>query len=164
MSPAPGLLRRGALVVMTTLLAAVALAGPASADPLTITATVGPVPVTGLPLSLCMSNPATACTPIPPAAGIALTVSLTLNPGPLSLPTIALGRCSNGQGLALIINTGPGSSGLTGVVGVSADGVYVLAIPIGSTDPSQPIVIAACVLPGVGIPLLAGLLPVLPVS
>ena len=145
------------ILAVSTVVSALALAGPAQAQPTTVTATVGPVTVPGVPLSVCIQNGATTCTPTPAATTVGLTVSATINAGALTPPTVVPGTCSNGQGVALVVSTGSGGSTISGSVTITVNGnPTVIPISLPPTGPNQTVIVSACVAPGIGVQAVPG--------
>lgn len=153
------------LAAAGSMLGVLAMASPALAAPITVTASVGPVSVPGVPLSVCVDDGSPTCVPTPPATTVALTVSVTVNPDAVTLPTVTPGLCSNGQGVALVVTSGSAGGVISGSVTVTVGGTPTV-IPIGLTSvpANQTVIVSACVSPGVGLPALPGLpgLPALP--
>jgi hypothetical protein len=152
------------LVAVPALIGVLAAAGPAVAQPTTVTATVGPVAIPAVPVSVCVDNGTNKCVQTPPATTVGLTVSTTVDPGAVTPPTILPGACSNGQGVALVVNTGSAGTVISGSVTVTVNGSPAV-IPIGlpATPPNQTVIVSACVTPGVGVPA-TPTLPGLPTS
>lgn len=154
-----------ALATVAAAAGAIVLAAPALAHPITVSASVGPVTVPGVPVSVCVDYGTLTCTPTPPVTSVALTASATVDPGAITAPTVTPGMCSNGQGVALVVTSGSAGTVLSGSVTVTVDGTPTV-IPIGTppTPPNQTVIVSACVSPGVGVPALPSLpaLPALP--
>lgn len=142
------------------------LTGSALADT-TITASVGPVTIPGVPVEICVVQAdvpggANECVETPEALTVALQVVVQVpTPEPdVALPTITPAQCPAGtEGVALSINTG----GVDAVIGGSVtimlivDGMVVTqTIPIDQVvvGPNQTVTVLACagVQPGVPVP------------
>ena len=156
--------RAGMVLAFSTVAAVVAMASPATAAT-TVSATVGPVAVPGVPVNVCVDNGTTTCTPTPAATTVSLAVSATVNPDAITPPTVIPGTCSNGQGVALVVTTGSAGSIISGSVTLAVNGnPTIIPIAVPSTGPNQTVIISACVAPGVGVPTVPGVpgVPALP--
>lgn len=144
-------LRALALVPLTA--GVLALGAPAGAAPTTVSATVGPVAIPGVPVNVCVDNGALTCTPTPVSTSVSLTASATVDPAAVTPPTVVPGACSNGQGVALVVTTGSAGTLISGAVTVTVNGTPTI-VPIGlpASPPNQTVIISACVAPGVGVP------------
>lgn len=144
-------IRAVAAAVICTLGGAVALAAPANAAPLTVSATVGPVAIPHVPVSVCVNS---TCVTTPAATTVSLTASVKVNLANLSLPTITPTLCSNGLGVAVVVHTGSLAGGVvTASVTLTVNGVPT-TIPLGiPSGPNQTVTIGACASPGVPLPL-----------
>ena len=139
------------------LLGALSLTGPALAAT-TVSATVGPVPVPGVPVEICVVQSdagVNECVTGPGAQTVTLTVAVTVgNVAPVIVPpTVTPAQCPAGtEGVALKVNTGTAGATISGVVTVSVNGQAV-TIPINETvvGPNQTVTVFACagVAPGV---------------
>lgn len=157
-----GGLRLRVFAALSAVVGVAAMAGPAVAAPLMVSATVGPVVVPGVPVNICVNDGTLTCTPTLPATSFALTVSATINPDALTAPTVTPGACSNGQGVALVVTTGSAGTIISGSVTVTVSGTpTVIPLMLPAAPANQTVIISACVAPGVGVPGLPGL-PTLP--
>lgn len=146
------------LGVLAGALGALVLAAPANAAPATVSATVGPVAIPGVPLNVCVNAVTLTCTPTAPAATASLTVSVTVNPAALTAPTIVPGACSTGTGAALVVKTGSLSGVISGLVTVVVNGTpKVIPVTLPSVGPNQTVTVSACTSGGIGVPALPGL-------
>ena len=124
----------------------------------TITATVGPVPLPGVPVQVCVVQPdagVNECVTGPGAQTVTLTVVVTVGGlTPVIVPpTITPAQCPAGtEGVALKINTGTAAVTISGSVTLIVNG-QPTTIPINQTvaGPNQTITVFACagVTPGV---------------
>ena len=155
----------------TTTLAAGAAASPAmeTAPPTGLSVMTGPVPLPGAPLNICVENGARGCTVVTPIAttSVSLLTSATLDSAALRPPTIVLGACSNGQGVASVINSGSNGTVITATVFATVNGSQsAIPVTVGAAVPDQTVIVSACVSPGIGVqipqagtqPMLDGLL------
>lgn len=121
--------------------------------PDTVSTSVGPTALPGVPVNVCVGEGPAACFPTPPATSVALTVAAATTPGAARRPAASPGVCSNGQGVAVVVD--PGSAG--------ADVAVVVALTIGGQPtayslvargiaPDRALIVSACVPPGVGGP------------
>lgn len=131
-------------------LGVLAMTGSAFAAPTTVSATVGPVGVPNVAVSVCVNA---NCTSTPVATTVALTVSVTVNPDAVVLPTVTAGTCSNGQGVALVVTTGSIGTIISGSVSVTVNGTpTVIPVPQTPAPANQTVIVGACVSPGIGVP------------
>src|SRR5262249_23486706 len=146
-------LRAAIAVISAAGIGATALAGPASADPTTVSVTLGPVAIPAVQVNVCTTSMGTmTCTPTPPATTVALTVSATVDPTALTIPTIVPVPCSNGQGEALAVDTGSLGTLISASITITVNGNPTV-IPLTLPGPAnQIIVIGGCAAPGVPLP------------
>ena len=126
-----------------------------TAVPTVMSVMTTPVAIAGLPLNICADNGTRACTVTTPAVtSVSLLTSATLDPAATRAPTIALGGCSNGQGVASVISSGSNGTVVTGVFLVTVNGGQsTFPITVAAPAPDQTVLISACVPPGVGVPI-----------
>jgi hypothetical protein len=142
--------------VVASFVGVLALTGSALADT-TLTATVGPVAIQGVPVGICVVQgdlpvPVDECLETPPALTVSLRVVVqvpTSNPTVVP-PTITPIPCPAGtQGVALRVNTGSGGATIGGTVTVT---VIVNGLPVTQqipldevvATPNQTVTIYAC--------------------
>ena len=155
-------------MVIGSFVAVLALAGTASADT-GISLTVGPVPVPGVPVQVCLNQSdvpggVNNCVSTPAAQSVSLTVNVQLaTPSPVFvLPTITPIPCPSGtQGVAVQILSGSAGVTITGSIAVVLNNGTPVTIPIAQVVAAggQTVTIFACagVSPGVSLPTLPGL-------
>ena len=144
-----------------TFIGVLALTGSALADT-TLTVTVGPVTVPGVPIEVCVVQgdvPVNECVETPGAQTVTLTVAVQVPTPTLVVvpPTITPAQCPAGtQGVALKVNTGSAGATIGGSVTVTVvvNGVPTTqTIPINQViaGPNQTVTVFACagVQPGV---------------
>ena len=126
-----------------------------TAVPTVMSVMTAPVAIAGLPLSICIDNGTRACTVTTPAVtSVSLLTSATLDPAAPRAPTIALGGCSNGQGVASVISSGSNGTVVTGMFIVTMNGGQsTFPVTVAAPAPDQTVLISACVPPGVGVPI-----------
>lgn len=115
----------------------------------------GPVAVPGVPLNICVENGTRGCTAVMPAVvtSVSLLTSATLDPAAPRPPTIVLGACSNGHGVASVITSGSNGTVISGIVFATVNGSQsTFPVSVGATGPDQTVIISACASPGVGVP------------
>lgn len=94
------------------------MAGPASAQTNTVSASVGPVPVPNVPVEVCVNDD---CQTTPALSAVALRVEATADAGGVA-PTITIGECPSGTGVALVVQSA-GDAVVSGeVTGTLPDG------------------------------------------
>ncbi len=124
----------------------------------TVSATLGPIPVPAVPVSICVDAtdpPISECVSTPPTQTVTLSVTVAVDdPAPAVVPPAVVPiPCPAGtQGVALQIFSGTVSATISGSVTVTVDATPTV-IPIGTvvTTPDQTVTIYACagVSPGV---------------
>lgn len=132
------------------LVGVLAFAGSAMAAT-TVTVTLGPIPVPGVPVQVCVNQtdvPVNECVTGPAAQTVTLTVVAQVgNVTPVLIPpTVVPIPCPAGtEGVALKVNTGSAGATVTGSVTLSVNGMPV-TIPINETvvSPNQTVTIFAC--------------------
>jgi hypothetical protein len=110
-----------------------ALTGTALADT-SLSATVGPITIPSVPVSVCVNAPGISqCVATPPATTIKLNVAATLLTPSIGLtrPTITPIPCPSGtSGAAAAVATGSATLAVTGSVTVTLAGLPPLTVPI----------------------------------
>lgn len=116
-------------------------AGTASA--LTVSGSVGPVPVPSVPVTLCVNA---NCVSTPAATTVQLNASVTLTTALGLPPTVTPALCPPGQfGPALVITTGTSSATIGASVTVLVNGVpRTFTVGPITVDPSKTVTINAC--------------------
>ncbi len=151
------------LITGAILAGGLAMAGPAAAQPQTVSGSVGPVPVPNVPVQVCVNG---TCQQTPALSAVALNVSATADPTVGTPPTITPGPCPGGQ-LGGVLNVNGGSSGatLSGTVSgtVPTGSSFSQPIPPLTVAPGGTATISACASPTgtPGLPTPSGLLGVL---
>jgi hypothetical protein len=130
---------------------AVATLGGEALATTTISATVGPVVVPAVPVSVCVDQSDLAvseCVSTPPAQDVTLTVTVTVGDVTPVLvpPTVTPILCPAGtQGVALQVFSWTVTATIAGSVAVSVNGAPT-TVPVGEvvTTPGQTVTIFAC--------------------
>ncbi|MGH9265273.1 MAG: hypothetical protein ACRD1D_11335 [Acidimicrobiales bacterium] len=143
-------LTRPAVAAIGAFLAVLALGGTALAAT-TVSVTLGPVPVPGVPVEVCVEQTdvgANQCVTGPAGETVTLTVTVTLADAGLIVvpPTIAPVPCPAGTGgLAAQVTTGTAGATVGGSVTVTGNGRSV-TLPVAQTvlTPNQTLTVYAC--------------------
>lgn len=99
-------------------LAMLTMGATASAEPTTVSASVGPVPVTNVPVQVCVDGD---CQTTPALSAVTLRVDATADA--TDVPTITPATCPSGQGAALVVQSGSDDAVVSGeVTGTTPDG------------------------------------------
>jgi hypothetical protein len=136
-------------VAMATLGCCLALSGTAFADS-TVSATVGPVAIPSVPLSVCVTAPGlNKCIPTPAVKSVTLKVTATaLNPSVgATPPTITKIPCPAGtNGAAAEIATGSSSVSVGGSVSATLSPLPPITVPLVPTvaAPGKTVKLYAC--------------------
>lgn len=148
----------GRLIAVTACLFGVLSLSSSALAATTLTATVGPVPVPGLPVQVCVVQSdagVNECVTGPAAQTVTLTVVVNVgNVTPVLVPpTITPAQCPAGtEGVALKVNTGTAGATIAGSVTIIVNG-QPTTIPINETvvAPNQTVTVFACagVAPGI---------------
>lgn len=143
-------LTRSAVAAVSASLAVLALGGTALAAT-TVTATLGPVPVPGVPVEVCVQQTdvgANQCLTGPAGETVSVTVTVTLADAGLVVvpPIITPVPCPAGTGgLAAQVTTGAAGATVGGSVTVAGNGRSV-TLPVAQTvlTPNQALTVYAC--------------------
>ena len=95
------------------------MGGTAYAEPVTVSASAGPVTVPGVPVEVCVDDD---CQTTPALNTVSLDVEVTVDAA-AALPTITPGECDTGTGVALVVQSGSEDAVVSGEVsGTLPDG------------------------------------------
>lgn len=134
-------------------MASTAMAGTAGATTVGVSATVGPVVVPEVPVTVCVdNNGSTTCQSTPSATTVSLAVSASVNSGAVTLPTVTPGTCPLGsQGIALVVTSGSVGTVVSGSVILTVNGTSTtIPVSVPAVGPNQTVTVSACASPGVG--------------
>lgn len=95
------------------------MGGTAHAEPITVSASAGPVTVPGVPVEVCVDDD---CQTTPALNTVSLELEVTVDAA-AALPTVTPGECDAGTGVVLLVQSGSDDAVLSGEVsGTLPDG------------------------------------------
>ena len=138
-------------VLVAALAASLTLAGSALAAAQTVSGSVGPVPVSNVPVQVCVNS---SCQQTPALSSVALNLTASTDAN-AALPTITPGTCGSGVGGTLVVKGGSSAATVSGTVSGTLPNGSAFSQPIApvTVAPNATTTIGACTTADPGIPL-----------